>query len=198
MRERHGRVLAELAEAGMAMVRRLSDAMLRTEDAQTQAQLGLAFHRVSRTIRQTLALEFRLMQEPRRDERGAAARTPPPEPRPPRPPAERTGWNEYEPDDSDEALDELDALLEADEVDLDDVHEAVEACIANIRRDLEVDRTLFEPGVPGSVTATAPVRAVAPPALSGPTGRRSLLLGGAAPPILPAPRPLLPIWRSSA
>lgn len=48
MGERHGRVLAELAEVGMTMVRRLSEAMLQARDPQTQAQLGLAFHRASR------------------------------------------------------------------------------------------------------------------------------------------------------
>jgi len=166
MRERHGRVLAELAESGMVMVRRLSEAMLRTDDVQTQAQLGLAYHRVSRAVRQTMALEFRLMQEPRREERAALARTPPPETRPPRPPTERTGWNEYESDDSDEALDELDALLDAEDVDLDDVHDAVETCIANIRRDLDADRALVETGPPG-----------APP-----PGRLSSPVGGGGPP----------------
>lgn len=198
MRERHGRVLAELAEAGMAMVRRLSDAMLQTKDVQTQAQLGLAFHRVSRAVRQTMALEFRLAQAARREEREAAAPprpAPSPVPRPPRPPTERTGWNEYESDDSDEALDELDALLDAEDVDLDDVHEAVETCIARIRHDLDADRPLVDAGVPGSATATAPVRAVGPPTLPGPSGRRSLLMGGAA---MAPPRPPALAWRSSA
>ncbi|MBJ7413261.1 MAG: hypothetical protein JHD15_23285, partial [Phenylobacterium sp.] len=73
MGERHGRVLAELAEVGMTMVRRLSEAMLQARDPQTQAQLGLAFHRASRAVRQTLALEFRLAQEARRLERDRAA-----------------------------------------------------------------------------------------------------------------------------
>jgi hypothetical protein len=51
MRERHGRVLAELAEVGMVMVRRLGEAMLQVADIQVQAQIGLAFHRVSRAVR---------------------------------------------------------------------------------------------------------------------------------------------------
>ncbi|WP_156467090.1 hypothetical protein, partial [Phenylobacterium sp. CCH9-H3] len=76
MRERHGRVLAELAEVGMAMVRRLSEALLQARDPQTQAQLGLAYHRVSRAVRQTLALECRLAQEARRLERDLAATAP--------------------------------------------------------------------------------------------------------------------------
>lgn len=143
MRERHGRVLAELAETGMVMVRRLSEAMLRTDDVQTRAQLGLAYHRVSRAVRQTMALEFRLMQEPR--DIAPARPAPPPEPRPAAPPrlrAERTGWDEYERDDSNEAFEDLDALLDAEHLDLDAAHEAVETCIAHIRRDLDVDPTL--------------------------------------------------------
>ncbi|MBU1514454.1 MAG: hypothetical protein KKE02_21160 [Alphaproteobacteria bacterium] len=111
MGERHGRVLAELAETGMVMVRRLSAAMLATDDVQTQAQLGLAYHRVSRAVRQTIALEFRLSQDARRDV-APVRPTPPAEPKPAAPPrvrAERTGWAEYERDDSNEAFDDLDA-----------------------------------------------------------------------------------------
>jgi hypothetical protein len=192
MRERHGRVLAELAEAGMAMVRRLGEAMARTEDVQTQAQLGLAFHRVSRAVRQTMALEFRLMQEARREELAAApARSPPPEPRPPRPPTERIGWDEYESDNSDEALDALDVLLEDEDFDLDAVHGAVETCVARIRRDIDADAALAQ-------AATAPAGRPAPK--PNPGGRRSKLLGGAAiaPPLLASPRPRALAWRSSA
>ena len=202
MRERHGRVLAELAEAGMAMVRRLSEAMQRTNDVQTQAQLGLAFHRVSRAVRQTMALEFRLAQDARREDRGAAAParpTPPAEAAPPRPPAERTGWNEYESDDSNEALDELDALLEAEDFDLDAVHEAVETCIARIRHDLAAEPALAEAGIRVSA-ASAPVRAVGPSAEPRPGGRRSELMGASAlpRPLIAPPRPGADVWRSSA
>lgn len=145
MGERHSRVLAELAEVGMTMVRRLSEAMLQARDPQTQAQLGLAFHRASRAVRQTLALEFRLAQEARRLERDVAtlATTAPPSPAravgAPRPPSERTGWDEYESSDSDELLDELDVLLEGEDLDLEAVHEAVESCIASIRHDLDIE-----------------------------------------------------------
>jgi len=190
MRERHGRVLAELAEAGMVMVRRLGEAMARTEDVQTQAQLGLAFHRVSRAVRQTLALEFRLMQEARREDREPApARAPPPEPRPP---VERTGWNEYESDDSNETLDALEDLLDAEDVDPDAVHEAVETCMDRIRRDLDADRALVDVL---DIPAPADRRRPRPKAAA----RRSQLLGGAAmtPPLPAAPRPTALAWRSS-
>lgn len=214
MRERHGRVLAELAEAGMAMVRRLSETMARTDDVQTQAQLGLAFHRVSRAVRQTMALEFRLAQDARREDSGAVApaptKPPPkpelaaaatPEPASPRAPAERTGWSEYESDDADEALDALDALLEAEDFDLDAAHEAVEVCIARIRQDIAAGPALAKADVPESA-ATAPARVRPGGALTGPgpNDRRSELMGATALawPLIAAPRPSALAWRSSA
>lgn len=213
MRERHGRVLAELAEAGMAMVRRLSESIQRTDDAQTQAQLGLAFHRVSRAVRQTMALEFRLAHDIGREDRGAAAparptppaeaaspEAPPPKPASPRAPAERTGWSEYESGDADESLDELDALLEAEDFDLDAVHEAVEACIARIRHDLAAEPAPAEAGILESAAASAPGRAGPPLAGPGPGERRSGLMGATAlaRPLVAAPRPAAHAWRSSA
>ncbi|HEX7886317.1 MAG TPA: hypothetical protein VF474_10100 [Phenylobacterium sp.] len=209
MRERHGRVLAELAAAGMAMVRRLGEAMARTDDVQTQAQLGLAFHRVSRAVRQTMALEFRLAQDARREDTGAVAPArakPPaaaatPEPASPRAPAERTGWSEYESDDPDEALDALDALLEAEDFDLDAAHEAVEVCIARIRQDIAAGPALAKADVLESA-ATAPARVRTGGALTGPgpNDRRSELMGATALawPLIAAPRPSALAWRSSA
>lgn len=211
MRERHGRVLAELAETGMVMVRRLSDAMLRTHDVQTQAQIGLAYHRVSRAVRQTLALEFRLSQDARRD---VASARPAPAPgskpaAPPRAPTERTGWTEYERNDSDEALDDLDALLDADDVDLDAAQEAVEACIANIRRDLDVDPSPLGlqpashtfPAFGGAEPTEDWWRRPEPTAAHpDPSDRRSRLMGGVVlpPPVIALPRPPPLTWRSSA
>ena len=202
--ERHSRVLAELADVGMVMVRRLSDAMLATDDMQTQAHLGLAFHRVSRAIRQTMALEFRLMQEARRDDRAVPARpTPSPEPpqaTPPRPAALRTGWSEYESDDSDEALDVLDDLLGAETLDVGAVHAAVEASMDRIHRDLAADPVLVKAGV---LDARAPARAG--PATPTPRNRRSELMGATTfgRPALVAFQPTAqprgqPIWRSTA
>jgi len=183
MSERHGRVLAELAEAGMVMVRRLSDAMLATDDVQTQAQIGLAYHRVSRAVRQTMALEFRLAQEARREDRGAAPPKPkpvaPPEPHAPRPSAERVGWNEYERDDSDEALDALDVLLEAEELDLEAVREAVEASMARIRADIAADPLLVKAGVLDANNPTPALDRMGLPTVPGPRNRRSELMGAA-------------------
>jgi hypothetical protein len=182
----------------MAMVRRLSEAMLRTDDVQTQAQLGLAFHRVSRAVRQTMALEFRLAQGARREDRAEAAPArprPPAETAPARAPAERTGWSEYESDDSNEAFDELDELLEAEDLDLEAVHEAVETCIARIRRDLDAEPALAGASLLASAAPPTLGRAKRP--LGSGRGRSQLMSGAAlADPIIAAPRP--GPWRSSA
>ena len=202
MRERHGRVLAELAEVGMHMVRRLSAAMSQTDDIQIQAQIGLAFHRVSRAVRQTMALEFRLAQAAHRE--AVALQSPSPTrasaPAPPRPPAERVGWNEYERADSDEPLDALDELLEAEDLDAEAVHEAVETTMARLRRDLAADNLLVKAGVlEPDDSGSPPVIAKHPQ-----RNRRSELLGAASfrppPTISPTPGVLAgpSIWRSSA
>lgn len=210
MRERHSRVLAELAEVGMVMVRRLGEAMLRIEDIQIQAQIGLAYHRVSRAVRQTMALEFRLAQAAQRE--AAAVQTAPPSPtptsaaKPPRPASERVGWTEYERSDSDDVLDVLDELLETEDLDAETVHEAVETTMARLRRDLAADTLLVKAGVldpddPGSALIGAKRAASTPP----PRNRRSELLGAAS---FARPAPVFPpnslaragpfTWRSSA
>ena len=172
MNARHGRVLAELADAGMVMVRGLSQAMERTDDPATRIQIGLAYHRCSRAVRQTIALEVRLSQEPREPRPATASSRPAPaaQPAAPRPQVERADWNEYErpeADEADEALDALDVLLDADEVDPDAVCEAVEASITRIRRDLTANPVLVKAGV-----------LEAPPA---PNTRRTSLMMGASP-----------------
>jgi len=198
MCERHGRVLAELAETGMVMVRRLSAAMLQTEDVQIQAQIGLAYHRVSRAVRLAMVLEFRLRREARREDVARPPSPPPaqPAPTPRRERPERADWNEYERNDSDEALDEIDALLDAEDLDSGVLHDTLEAAMAGIRRDIAADPILVKAGV------LAPPHQVveAPPEIRS---RRSTLLGAAAfaPPALPASKPAVPktsLWRSSA
>lgn len=197
MSERHSRVLAELAEAGMVMVRRLGLAMEQADDAQTLAQVGLAFHRVSRAVRQTLALELRLAQGPRPEpiRSTPSTQSPPPPIAPARPRAERVGWNEYERADSDEALEDLDELLDAEEVDIEAVHGAIDASIARIRQDLEADAQLIQV-LPHQAPQSRPLRTDV--SLAAPAGRnrRAQLMGAATFPRQPAT--FIPSWRSSA
>ena len=65
MTERHRRVLSELAEMGLAQARKLHDAAMAAEAPETAAELSAAFHRISRSVRQSLALEARLEREQR-------------------------------------------------------------------------------------------------------------------------------------
>lgn len=67
MVERQGRMLAELSELGMALTRRTHERAMAAEDPDKAERLALAFHRLSRSVRQTLALEARLEREARRD-----------------------------------------------------------------------------------------------------------------------------------
>ncbi|MEW5685586.1 MAG: hypothetical protein AB1942_11765, partial [Pseudomonadota bacterium] len=65
MEARHGRMLAELAETGMGVARWLYAATRRELSHADFALLAEAFHTVSRSIRQTIALELKLKHEPR-------------------------------------------------------------------------------------------------------------------------------------
>jgi hypothetical protein len=132
MDARHGRILAELAEAGIGLARRLSAASQQSGNNDDFVRLAEAFHTVSRSVRQTIALEFKLRHAPRDpvapkpEPRPAAA--PSPE-RPERP--DQVYWNEYERADWDEPLD---ALLGSG--DRAAINAAVDDSIARIRRDL--------------------------------------------------------------
>lgn len=75
MAERHGRMLTRLAERALALAERVQEqalAAIDAEDAKAAAELGLTFHRVSRSVRQTIALEARLVRDAARADRDAA------------------------------------------------------------------------------------------------------------------------------
>ena len=69
MAERHGRILARLSELGLAHAERLHDQAMAAEDPKAAAELGLTFHRVSRSIRQSIALEAKLVRDAQAAER---------------------------------------------------------------------------------------------------------------------------------
>jgi len=64
--ERHGRILAELSELGLSLARDLQQRALAAETPEAAASLANAFHRISRSVRQTLALEAKLTPEHQR------------------------------------------------------------------------------------------------------------------------------------
>lgn len=71
--QRQDRILAELSELGLALARDLQACALAADDVATKSELGLAFQRVSRAVRQTLALEAKLERDRLRDARDAQA-----------------------------------------------------------------------------------------------------------------------------
>lgn len=81
MTERHRHALTELAELGMSLARKIHAQAETVEDVERAAELSLAFHRVSRSIRQTVALEAKLERDalhaPANDHQAPAAPGPP-------------------------------------------------------------------------------------------------------------------------
>lgn len=63
MTERHRQALTELAELGLSLARKLHAQAETVEDVEQAAELSLAFHRVSRSVRQTVALEAKLERD---------------------------------------------------------------------------------------------------------------------------------------
>jgi hypothetical protein len=73
MAERHGRMLASLAELTLWAAQDLHGRLVEAKAPSEAAELGLAFQRVSRSLRQTLLLEGKLAKEHRAAAREAAA-----------------------------------------------------------------------------------------------------------------------------
>ena len=69
MAERHGRILARLTELGLSLAEKLHARAMAAEEPKEAADLGLAFHRISRSLRQTLALEAKLVRDAQAAER---------------------------------------------------------------------------------------------------------------------------------
>lgn len=143
MAERHGRVLAELSELGLTLARDLHARALGAEDAKTAADLGLAFHRISRSVRQTMALEARLERDrTRRDREVDALAAREAETRVQvrkvrvRSLVERMIWNEVESDEAEELVDELELRLDEEAFADDFGADPIEAHVARIRSDL--------------------------------------------------------------
>jgi hypothetical protein len=74
MAERHARILAELAELGMGLARQAAQDAEAAESPEERARAALVFQRMSRSIRQSLALEARLARDLARDAREEEAR----------------------------------------------------------------------------------------------------------------------------
>jgi hypothetical protein len=131
--EKRGRseaILGELAELGLVLARELAAQARACEDAAEQVALVDAFHKTSRAVRLTLALDAKLDRDAAREARDAgacvrraesAAAAAPAEPRPAetrkvrvRNLMRRLLWNESEgdADEYDALMDDLDARLD--------------------------------------------------------------------------------------
>ena len=135
-------LLMELAQLGMGMARQLHDAALATRDAERLVALSAAYCKVSRGIRQSLALRARFAA----GTVAAPERTARPEAEPAastaRSEAERPDWNERERPDWHERF----ATAEP----LERLHDDPDVCRARIRRDLTiVSRTPALAAIPG-------------------------------------------------
>jgi hypothetical protein len=167
--ERHDRILAELSELGLSLARELHAAALVAvaDGAQEQAQtLSLAFHRISRSVRQTVALEAKLGRDRRRqdqDDRRADERRG--EVQASRRKAqvriavERAIWTEAEGDEAERLADDLDDMLEAMALAEGFLEGPVEMLIARIRDDLGLAAAQIQSSPP--ISAAGPVPAVA-------------------------------------
>jgi hypothetical protein len=74
MAERHARVLAELSELGLGLARAAASDAASAETPEDRGRAALVFHRVSRSIRQSLALEAKLAREAQSEARVEAVR----------------------------------------------------------------------------------------------------------------------------
>ena len=71
MHERHARLLGRLAELGMALAEDLHARALSADTPQEAETLASGFHKLSRSVRQSLALEARLRRDAERVRRDA-------------------------------------------------------------------------------------------------------------------------------
>jgi hypothetical protein len=146
--QRQDEILTELADMGMAIARDLHRRALAAKDVATACELSLAFHRASRSIRQTLALEARLHRERRlvAQETDRKAR----EERLDRVQKKRDQvrkaltheiWTEYEGDEAEALLDELGAWVMEESGEDGFLDTPIEVCIARIREGLGLPTT---------------------------------------------------------
>jgi hypothetical protein len=141
--ERRDGLLTRLADLGMSLAEDLHARALAAKDDKSANDLALAFHRISRSVRQTLALEARFERDAklaaREEARQLASETLDRVQKKRsqiRRAISRDVWSEYEGDEAEALLDDLDAwVFEASEDDgfLDD---PAETLIARIRENL--------------------------------------------------------------
>jgi hypothetical protein len=162
MAERHAAILARLAEAGERLALKNAQRALDADDPDVEAKATAAFHRATRSVRQCLALEAKLVRDAARAEREdradaqlqSAVRT---ERRKAvvRSAVERLIWTEAEdPAEAERLEDELDDLLDDEQLSETFTAEAVETQVLRLCRALGVPPPEGGPADPRLIPAT--------------------------------------------
>ncbi|RAK53653.1 hypothetical protein DJ017_03475 [Phenylobacterium soli] len=135
--------LSRLFRLGMELAERIQQDAMEAEQPETRAKLAAAFHRISRSVRQTAALKLRLEREAKRAVREDQAavradRERQVDLRKTRIKArvEQLIWTEYEGEDADRRESILEDLLDADALEDDFLDLSPEAEIARLCMDL--------------------------------------------------------------
>ena len=181
MAERHGRMLGRLAELGMSLaegVHAQAAAALDAGDPKAVADFAMTFHRVSRSVRQSIALEARLVRDAARAEREGIAEAERQRTAILRDPVamvrrkaavreavEQIIWSEREGDEAEELLDLLETRLAPGGLDDDVYLEPLETHIARICADLGLP--IPEPDPPQAPACTPPSSPTCRPPDSG-------------------------------
>ena len=141
--DRHAPILVELAEMGLSLARAVHGKALAAETPAELAEMTLAFHRISRSVRQTLALDAKLERDRARQAQAAeieAIRT-----RPQRTldrkcqlrtAMQRAIWDEAEGAEAEILLDVLHDALNEESLSDDFLTDPIEVNIERIRHDL--------------------------------------------------------------
>jgi hypothetical protein len=143
MADRHRQMLGELAELSLSLARRLHGQAMAAEAPAEAERAALSFHRISRSLRQTLALEARLERETQRfaleaERRAEAARQA-------RTAARRRQvqgavegliWTEVERSDTHEALRRLKLVLEVEAEEPGFVEAPLEVLVAGVCQEI--------------------------------------------------------------
>jgi len=179
------RMLGELSELAMAVARDLAGRVQAAETPEQATQLALAFHRVSRSLRQTLALEARMERDRQAEAKASAAdalaqaeRSAEPPPRSPfegrknrvRGALSRLLWDEAERDEDEYQVlvDDLEARLYEASL-REDFHDMpIESLILQIKQDMRLggELVLTACKAPAPRPATGP--ATGPPCAHAP------------------------------
>ena len=132
-------MLSELEEIGLALAQALKAKACAASSLEEAQALALAFHRVSRSVRLSVALELRLERDARAhaaEDRRLNLRAADTRKAQVRKAIAREAYAEYEPDDAEALLDELDDRLEEEVLYETFPQGAIEACLSRIRKDL--------------------------------------------------------------